>query len=98
MTVDGIVRLSFGEWEPISRLRRPLRDFLWPIFSEHALSQRGIRRDATEALIEQLRPYLEELLPSDDITSDPRVDIRITVERLIARYLMDILRNLFDFS
>lgn len=99
MTVDGIVRLSFGEWEPISRLRSPLRDFLWPIFSEDALSQRGIRQEATEAVITQLRPYLQELLLSDeDSISDPRIDICATVERLIARHLMDIFRNLFDFS
>ncbi|XP_014475998.1 PREDICTED: large proline-rich protein bag6-B isoform X2 [Dinoponera quadriceps] len=97
MTVDGILRLSLGEWEPISRLRRPLRDFLWHVFP--SASRNALQEQVTENLLSQLRPYLREILASEEDAggrSGSRIDVCATIEALITRYTRDILRILFD--
>ncbi|XP_032668447.1 large proline-rich protein bag6 isoform X2 [Odontomachus brunneus] len=98
ITVDGVFRLSCGEWEPISRLRRPLQDFLWHEFPS-ATSRNAIQEQVAESLLSHLQPYLREFLAFEEDAggrSDSRIDVYATIELLIARSIKDILRILFD--
>lgn len=98
MTLEGLVRLRLGQWEPIARLRRPLQEFLRYTFS-NASSVESIQEQATERILSQLRPHLQDLLASEEDASGRsslRVDTRATLESLIARHTRDILRILFD--
>lgn len=98
MSLEGLVRLRLGQWEPIDRLRRPLQEFLQDTFS-NASSSEALQEQAAERLLSQLRPHLRDLLAPEENASgrnDSRVDICATVEALIARHTRDILRILFD--
>lgn len=98
MTLDGLIRLRLGQWEPIVRLRRPLQEFLQYTFS-NASSPSALQEQTIERLISQLRPHIQNLLASEENLSGrsaSRVDICATVESLIARHARDALRILFD--
>lgn len=98
MTLDGLIRLRFGQWEPIVRLRRPLQEFLQYTFSD-ASSPDVLQEQTIERLLSQLRPQIRNLLASEEDASGrsgSRVDICVTIESLIARHARDILRILFD--
>jgi len=97
MTLDGLIRLRLGQWEPIIRLRRPLQEFLQYTFSN--ASPNALQEQTTERLLSQLRPHIQNLLASEENVSGrsaSRVDICATVESLISRHTRDILRILFD--
>ncbi|XP_070163006.1 large proline-rich protein BAG6 [Polyergus mexicanus] len=98
MTLDGLIRLRLGQWEPIARLRRPLQEFLQYTFSD-ASSPDILQEQTIERLLSQLRPQIRNLLASEEDASGrsgSRVDICATIESLITRHARDILRNLFD--
>ncbi|XP_025989781.2 large proline-rich protein BAG6 isoform X2 [Solenopsis invicta] len=98
MTLDGLVRVRLGQWEPIARLRRPLEEFLGYTFA-NVSSPEALQEQATERLLSQLRPHIQNLLASEEDTngrSGSRVDVCATIESLIARHARNILRILFD--
>ncbi|XP_029165943.1 large proline-rich protein bag6-B [Nylanderia fulva] len=98
MTLDGLIRLRLGQWEPIARLRRPLQEFLQYTFSD-APSREALQEQTIERLLSQLRPQIRNLLASEEDASGrsgSRIDICATIESLIARHARDILRILFD--
>jgi len=98
MTLDGLIRIRLGQWEPIARLRRPLQEFLQYTFSS-ASSSDVLQDQATERLLSRLRPHIRNLLASEEDVngrSGSRIDICATIESLIARHARDILRILFN--
>ncbi|XP_072748482.1 uncharacterized protein [Anoplolepis gracilipes] len=98
MTLDGLIRLRLGQWEPIAQLRRPLQEFLQYTFSD-ASSPAVLQEQTIERLLSQLRPQIQNLLASEEDASSrsgSRIDICATTESLIARHARDILRILFD--
>jgi len=100
MTLDGLVRLRLGQWEPIARLRRPLQEFLRFTFPRVS-SVDTLQEQTIERLLSQLRPHIQSLLACEEDASGrsaSHVDICATVESLIARHARNILRILFDNS
>lgn len=98
MSLDGLIRVRFGQWGPIAHLRRPLQEFLQYTFSSTS-STDVLQEQATERLLSQLRPHLRNLLAAEEDTngrSGSRIDICATIESLITRHTRDILRILFD--
>lgn len=100
MTLDGLIRLRLGQWEPIARLRRPLQQFLRLQFvSASTSSLSALQEQTIEGLLSELRPHIQNLLASEENVSGrsaSAVDICATVESLIARHARDILKILFD--
>jgi len=100
MTLDGLVRLRLGQWEPIARLRRPLQEFLRFTFPRVA-SVTALQEQTIERLLSQLRSHIQNLLASEEDASGrsgSHVDICATVESLISRHARNVLRSLFDNS
>lgn len=97
-TLEGLVRLRHGQWEPIVRLRRPLQDFLEFTFTS-ASSPSALQEQTTERLLSQVRPHIQNLLASEENVSGRStspVDLCATTESLITRHIRDILKLLFD--
>lgn len=98
MTLEGLVRLRLGQWEPVARLRRPLREFLQYSFSSTSTPD-ALQEQTIERLLSQLRPHVQSLLTSEEDASGrsgSRIDICATIEGLIAhhtRYMLSILFN-----
>ncbi|XP_029055080.2 large proline-rich protein BAG6 isoform X1 [Osmia bicornis bicornis] len=97
LTLEGIIRLRTGQWEPISHLRRPLQEFLQYSFPN--TSTEALQEQAAERLLSQLRPLFQNLFASEEevnIRNGSRIDICATVEALLRRHIKDILQFLFN--
>lgn len=97
LTLEGIIRLRTGQWEPISHLRRPLQEFLQYSFPN--TSTEALQEQAAERLLSQLRPRFQNLFASEEevnIRNGSRIDICATVEALLRRHIKDILQFLFN--
>lgn len=96
MTLEDIIRLRIGQWEPISHLRRPLQEFLQGFFPN--LPSETIEEQAIERILSQLRPHFQNLLNAEEDNSrnGSRIDICATVETLFRRHIKDILHHLFN--
>ncbi|KAK2583506.1 hypothetical protein KPH14_009466 [Odynerus spinipes] len=97
ITLEDLVRLRLGRWEPIARLRAPLR-FLFCMMIDNS-SPPEERDEVVERLIAPLRPHLQQLSErEEDATgrSGSHIDISATIESLLSRHYRDMLRLVID--
>ncbi|KOC69545.1 Large proline-rich protein BAG6 [Habropoda laboriosa] len=96
ITLEGLIRLRFGQWEPISYLRKPLQEFFQQSFPN--IAPEVLQEQATERLISQLRRFENFFNTEEDIhsRSSSRVDLYATVGGLLRRHIKDILQHLFN--
>ncbi|XP_046415664.1 large proline-rich protein BAG6 [Neodiprion fabricii] len=97
ITLEGWEALRTGHWEPLAGVRRPVREFFQNFFGSTSLS--GSEERVVDRLIIELQPTLNQLLIEDTNARDGpemRVDIPATIESLLRRHFLNILRLLFE--
>ncbi|XP_012267221.2 large proline-rich protein BAG6 isoform X2 [Athalia rosae] len=97
ITLEGWESHQMGHWEPLAGIRRPIREFFQNFFGSTSLS--GSEDRVVDRLISELQPTLNQLLVEDTNTrngTERGVDIPATIERLLRRHFLNILRLLFD--
>ncbi|XP_046737981.1 large proline-rich protein BAG6 isoform X2 [Diprion similis] len=97
ITLEGWEALRTGHWEPLAGVRRPVREFFQNFFGSTSLA--GSEERVVDRLITELQPTLNQLLVEDTNARDGpemRVDIPATIESLLRRHFLNILRLLFE--
>ena len=88
------MQLNMGQSAPLVSLRRLLREFL-----EHSFPD-STRESLQERVVEQIvslnRPYLQSLIVPDEETVGRRVDIPATIEALLHKFCLELLKLLFN--
>ncbi|XP_015436715.1 PREDICTED: large proline-rich protein BAG6 [Dufourea novaeangliae] len=98
MTLEDMMRFRSGQWEPMSRQRRPLQEFFQNNFPNTTPEE--MQEQAAQQLLSQLRPHLQSLLATEEDSSGRSgsrvIDICATVEALLQRHITNILQLLFN--
>ncbi|KAG7203619.1 hypothetical protein KM043_013656 [Ampulex compressa] len=97
ITLEGLMQFHIGQPEPIAQLRRPLLSFFQRCFPN--ASSEECQEIATERLLTQLRPYLQNFFSAEEeinVRDGARINICATIESLLSNHIRRILSILYN--
>ncbi|XP_043258007.1 large proline-rich protein BAG6 isoform X1 [Colletes gigas] len=99
MSVQDMMELRDGNWEPLSYQRRYILEFFQNAYPN--ATTETLQEQVTERIVSELIPDLQELLEEEEEEyannrNESRIDICATVEALLRRCINDFLRLLFN--